>query len=306
MKKKELLVLLILLVISLYSYGIANTKNNEIQDSYFDSLLTIESAKKLYRKKHYDEALFKLLKVASIIKDNKIKAQAIIEIGFVKFLMGYRAYVYEVFIRKAIDLNPKIKLTIGYTKRFLNIFRNIKQNYIPKNIKKRKNLLIVKDKPKTIKDMEINNNLIFKMKKEILFIKESKKQENDKMIKLKHEILTLKQNNNRNNILINKLRKELSSLKRLKNINYKKQYYLIKKKKEETDKKLTMKLAENKAIILKLTKSIDKQNIIIKGLKQNNLASIRSNKITDKNIGKSRINVFKTLHKLWEKDKSFH
>ena len=67
-----------------------------------------------------------------------------------------------------------------------------------------------------------------------------------------------------------------------------------------------MKLAENKAIILKLTKSIDKQNIIIKELKQNNLASIKNNKITKKDIDKSQINVFKTLHKLWEKDKSFH
>ncbi len=150
-------------------------------DAYYNSLLSIESAKKLYKKQHYEDALSKLLKVASLTKDKIIKSEAIREIAYVKYLMKYSPQVYGTFIKKALKYNINIEFSPNYNKQFIQKFKAIKRSYKPLIEKPQtfKQSITHNPEPKSINDMEIKGNLLFKMKKELSSLRETNKSQKE-------------------------------------------------------------------------------------------------------------------------------
>ncbi len=294
MKNKKLIPLIILSILFLSSFHFSTEIST--QDSYYDSLLSIESARKLYKKKHYEEALASLLKVASITKNNKLKSEAIIEIAFVKFLMGYSSQSYGVFIKRSIKLYRNIELSPNHYAAFKKVFKKIQREYIPEKPKTKsfRETIIKTSRSELngIKDMELKNNLMFKLKKEISTLKESNNQlqERDKI--LKQKLLSVKKNNNKIASTITRQKKIISSLKTLRERDYKSQYIKLKTKTEKIEKTIK----EQDKIIFQLREDRKKEKLEL--IQQNGIKTEKKNKL-DTTLKKE--NVFKTLHQIWEK-----
>lgn len=294
MKNTKLILLIILSLLFLSFFQFSTERNT--QDSYYDSLLSIETAKKLYKKKHYEEALTILLKVASISKNKRIKSEAIIEIAFVKFLMGYSSQSYGVFIKRSIRLYKKIDLAPNHYAAFKKVFKKIKRDYIPekpKTLSFRDTIIKTsRSELNGIKDMELKNNLMFKLKKELSTLKESNNQLQEKNKSLEQKLLSVKKNNNKITSTIIRQKKIISSLRTLKDRDYKSQYIILKKETEKIEKTIR----EQDKIIFKLREDIKKEEL---GLIQQNGIKTEKKKKLDTTLKKE--NVFKTLHQLWEK-----
>jgi len=305
MKRGRLALILSIIMLS----GIITGKivNKDGNNKYFNSLLSIESAKKLYRKKHYESSLEKLLKIAGTIKNNEVKAQAVIEIAYVKFLMGYSFQTYKIFIIKAVDLFPKLEINENYKKEFIKKFKTIKKNHRPKILypANYKNKIIVKPSSKTVKDMEIKENLIFKMKKELITLKETETVNIKKIRKQEEMINRLQKTNNSLILKLNKISQKFTVLKKSQEFKYKKKYLKIKSENKKIKKEKRKIIYEKEKIISKLKADIIEKDKLIKTLKEADIAKQRdvenlseSKILTTKKLQKKE-NVFITLQKIW-------
>ncbi len=270
-------------------------------DAYYNSLLSIESAKKLYKKQHYEDALSKLLKVASLTKDKIIKSEAIREIAYVKYLMKYSSQVYGTFIKKALKYNINIEFSPNYNKQFIQKFKAIKRSYKPLIEKPQtfKQSITHNPEPKSINDMEIKGNLLFKMKKELSSLRETNKSQKEIIAKQNKNFIKQKKVNNRYASTINKLRAKVSSYQKLRDQDYKNQYKIIKVEKLKIEKEII----EKDKLISQLQENIKKQETqitLLNEAKTKTLDPEVKKKIKlDENLKKS--NAFETLHKIWEK-----
>ncbi len=236
---KAIRLYLILFLMLLVTAHFLNSQNRT-SDSQYRYLLEIESARKLYRKQHYDDALSYLLKVASLAKNSRIKAEALLEIAYVKYQMGYSAQSFGVFIRKALNHHSKIEISPAFAESFARAVKKIKMAQ-PKPMtspsEKMKTPSVSQEKRtvrKGIRDMEIREDLIFQLKKDLMKQNETISLNREAAAKQEKQIARLTRENNSLRKQNSRLNREVVNLKKRGTGNYEARYLSASRKLKET------------------------------------------------------------------------